>query len=304
MNRLILLFLALGTGTTGYAVWNGAARQSRANIQSLARQQLAATNDLACAQDTLAALRTEVRSKQDQLRAASRHADFSPEMMAILNGDNKRGQLKGWADLRQALSLGWDASPDYVLVNKQAIKDVWFNKLWSDGKLSSDSIQLLNLTSDEQTAVKAVFDQVRAAGQWLNVKNTTPVGDSAIAAQLTLVPPDPDFQTAQSNAFTAGITAAIGAERAELFLKDAWREFSNNLSPQQPEVMTLRWVQNDGQPDLICEESSGGKNVSTMPVRYAHYPAFPLLKLFPHGGWQEMAQSMNFQLPPSFNPQN
>lgn len=302
MNKLILLTLAIGAGTTGYALWNGAARQSRANLQVLVRQQQAATDDLARAQETLAALRREVRSKQDQLRAAGRHADVSPEIMAILNGDNKPGQLKGWAELRQELGLGWDASPDYVLVNKRALKDVWFNKLNLNGRLTSDSIQLLNLTSDEQTAMKAVLDQARA-GQWLNVKNTTPAGDSAIAAQLTLTPPDPEFQAAQSNAFTAGITAAIGPERADLFLQDAWREFLNDLSPQQAETMTLRWVQNDGQSDLNCEISSG-QNVSTSPVRYGNYPAFPILKLFPHGGWQEMAQSMNFQLPATFNPAN
>lgn len=302
MNKLILLILAIGTGSGGYEVCNQAVRQSRVNIQAVARQCQAATNDLARAQVTLAALRTDVRSKQEQLRAAGRHANVSPEMMTILNVDNKPGQLKGWADLRQELSLGWDASPDYVLVSKRAIKEVWFNKLNLNGRLTSDSIQLLNLTSDEQAAMRAVLDQVRA-GQWLNVKNTTPVGDSAIAAQLTIVPPDPEFQAAQSNAFTAGVSAAIGSDRAELFLKDAWREYVNNLSPQQTEVMTLRWVQKDGQPDLVCEVSSG-QNISTMPVRYAVYPAFPVLKLYPRGGWQEMAQSMNFQLPPSFMPAN
>lgn len=304
MNKLILLILALGVGTTGYAIWNVAARQSQADIQALGRQQRAVTKNLARAQETLTTLHSDVRNKQDQIRAAGRHADITPEMMAILNGDNKSEHLKGWAELRQELSLGWDASPDYVLVNKRALKDIWFNKLDRNGHLTSDSIQLLNLTSDEQTAMRAVLDQLRA-GQWLNVKNTTPAGDSTIAAQLTLVPPDPEFQAAQSNAFTAGVTAAIGSERADLFLKDAWREFIGGLSvQQQSEVMTLRWVQTDGQPDLVCEVSGGGQNVSTMPVRYAHYPAFPLLKLFPHGGWQEMAQSMSFQLPASFNPGN
>jgi hypothetical protein len=298
---LILLILAIGAGTAGYAVCHQAARQSRANIRALARQRETAANDLARAQDALAALRAEAQGKQDELRSAGRHPNISPEMMAILNGDNKPGQLKGWADLRQELSLGWDASPDYVLVSKQAIKDVWFNKLQYGGKLSSDSVQLLSLTSDEQAAVKAVLDRVRT-GQWLNVKNTTPAGDGNIAAQLTLVPPDPEFQAGQSNTFTAGITEAIGPERAGLFLPDAWREFLSDLSPQQAETMTLRWVQKDGRPDLNCEVSSG-QNVSTIPVRYGFYPAFPLLKLF-SGGWQEMAQSMNFRLPPNFKPEN
>lgn len=307
MTKLILLLLAIGAGTTGYAVYNHAAGQSRANLQELAHQWQTVSNDLARAQDILPPLAFEVQDKRDQLRAASRHGNISPEMMAVLNGNNAPDRLKskGWAELRQELGIGWDASPDYVLVEKRAVKDIWFDKLWHDGKLSSDSIQLLNLTPDEQTAIKAVMDQVRGAGQWLNVKNTTPAGNSEIAAQLTLEPPDPDFQTAQSNAFAAGITAAIGPERAGMFLRDAWRNFLSSLSvQQQPDVLTLRWVQNNGQPDLICDEASNGQNILTMPVRYAHYPAFPLLKLFPHGGWQEMAQSMNFQLPPGFQPAN
>ena len=301
MNKLMLLILAIGTGSTGYAFWHGAEQQSRANILQLDRQCQAATNDLARTQDTLATLQAEVQDKKDRLHALNQHGNISPEMMAILDGASDLKSLKGWADLRQELAIGWDASPEYVLVNKQALKDVWFNKISRGGTLSGDSVQLLNLTPEEQAAVKAVLDQVRT-GEWLNVKNTTPGGDSNIAAQLTLTPPDPEFQAGKSNAFTAGITAAIGPERAGLFLADAWREFSSDLSPQQTEVMTLRWVQTDGQPDLICEETRG-QNVSTMPVRYAHYPAFPLLKLFP-GGWQAVAQSMNFELPPNFQRVN
>jgi hypothetical protein len=298
MNKLILLVLAIGAGTTGYAVWNQAARQSQANLQELAQQGESASNDLARAQDSLAALRSEVHSKEDQLSAASRHGNISLEMMAVLNDLKTPKQSKGWAELRQELGLGWDASPDYVLVEKRALQYVWFNRLMGDGKLSGDSVELLNLTSQEQAAIKAVLDQARS-GQWLNVKNTTPSGDSTIAAQLTLTPPDPEFEAGVSNTFTAGITAAIGPERAELFLQSAWWEFSNGLSPRQAAVMTLRWVDKDGQPDLICEEASGGKITSTMPVRYATYPAFPVLKLYSYG-WEEMARSMNFQLPPSF----
>src|SRR5260370_1368192 len=180
MTKLILLVLAIGAGTAGFAVCNQAAPQSQANNQGLPRHGHAPTNELGRAHDTLAALRAEVQHKQDELRSANRHANISPEMMAILNGDNKPGQLKGWADLRQELSPGWDASPDYVLVNKRALKDVWFNKLQYGGKLSSDSAQLLNLTSDEQAAVKAVLDRART-GQWLNVKNTTAAGDHPIS---------------------------------------------------------------------------------------------------------------------------
>jgi hypothetical protein len=58
----------------------------------------------------------------------------------------------------------------------------------------------------------------------------------------------------------------------------------------------------DGQPDLVCEIREGNQ-VSSDPVRYANYPNFPILELFP-GGWQAMAKAMNFDLPPPFFPAN
>jgi hypothetical protein len=306
MSKLILLVLAITLGASGYGLWQGNVQQTRAETRRLAEQWRTATNDLAAGQAALAALQTETQARQERLRQARRHGNISPEMMAILNGSAKREQeqeqREGWADLRQALNLGWDASPDYVLVSKPAINDLWFNKLNFDGTLSHDSVELLNLTQEEQAALKDLLARLRA-GPWLKAQDTTG-GDESVVARLTLDPPDPEFLAAQSNAFTAGIAAAIGPERASFFLKDAWREFSHDLAPSEPMVMTLRQVQSpDGQPDLICEESNGDRITSSMPVRYAHYPAFPVLKLFP-GGWQAMAQAMNFELPPNFKQVN
>jgi hypothetical protein len=134
----------------------------------------------------------------------------------------------------------------------------------------------------------------------LNIERTPPSGD--IVAQYTVSPPDPAFEQGQSNNFSADITAAIGADRASLFLPQAWQQFISDLAPTVPETMTIRQTVVDGQPDLICEVTQGG-NVSSSPVRYAQYPAFPVLKLFV-GGWQALAQSEGIDLPPSFSGQS
>lgn len=295
MNKLLLIFVTVCAGSTGFTLLHRDEARAKATVAGFVKTLDSASNDLSSTQETVSALQAEVQAKQERLREARQYPNISPEMLAILEGKKGGGNSKGWAELRQQLGIGWDSSPDYVLVNKQVIKDVWYNKLLGDGKLSDDSVSLLGLSPEEQTAVKAALAQARE-GQWLNVTSTSPGGD--IVAQLTISPPDPSFEAGQSNAFSEAISLAIGPERAKLFLPDAWREFSSSFAPREPETMTIRQTEINGQPDLVCEEMRGS-NVSTMPVRYARYPAFPVLKLYP-GGWQELAQAFNFSLPPSF----
>jgi len=297
MSKLFFLLIAVCIGSTGFMVSRHDARRARAASTMLTKQLQSVTNDFSSLQSELSVLQDEVGAKQKRLREARQYPNISPEMLEILEGKSDGLGSKGWAELREQLGIGWNSSPDYVLVNKQAIKDVWYNKLLYGGTLSQDSIRLLNLSPKEESAIKAALAQARE-GQWMNVKTTSPGGD--IVAQLTIPPPDPEFEEAQSNAFSAAINLAIGSERAKLFQPDAWREFLSDVAPSETEMMTIRQTEVDGQPDLVCELVQG-TNVSTSPVRYAMYPAFPVLKLFP-GGWQAMAQAMNFNLPPGFMP--
>lgn len=297
MNRLVLAFIAACVGVAGFALFYQRAGKSEVATATIVRRWQSATNDLGVTQEAILSLRAEIQEKQERLRQVNRYPNVSSEMLKLLEGNKFRGQARAWAELRQQLGIGWDTSPDYVLVSKQAIRGVWFNKLLYDGSLSDDVAKLLSFSPDEQKAVRAALAAARE-GQWLNVTSTPPSGD--IVAQYTIVPPDPAFASGQSNAFAADITAAIGPERASFFLPDAWRELVSDLAPSEAETMVIRQTNVDGQPDLV-EEETHGTNVSTMPVRYAHYPAFPVLKLFP-GGWQAMSKALGFELPPSFLP--
>jgi hypothetical protein len=297
MKRLVLALMAVCMGVAGFALFYHRTGKFSAATAMVVEHLQSATNDLGATQEAVSLLRTEIRDKRDRLRQFNRYPNISPEMLEILEGNKSRGHARAWAELRQQLGIGWDTSPDYVLVNKQAIRDVWFNKLSYDGTLSDDSAKLLSLSPEEQKAVRAALAAARQ-GQWLNASSTPPGGD--IVAQYTIVPPDPAFVAGQSNAFVANITTAIGTERAGYFLHDAWRELTSDLAPSEAKTMTLRQTNVDGQPDLICEVTQGAK-VSTMPVRYATYPNFPVMELFP-GGWQAMAQTVGFKLPPSFMP--
>ncbi|MGA2246045.1 MAG: hypothetical protein ABSH48_13680 [Verrucomicrobiota bacterium] len=299
MNRLLFALLAAGVGVAGYRFFCHRAGNSSAAIVAVVGRWQSATNALAVTEEAVSSLRDQIEEQRARLRQVDQYPNISPEMLEILEGNQSRGHARAWAELRLQLGIGWDTSPDYVLVNKQAIRDVWFNKLLYGGTLSDDAVQLLSLSLDEQKAIRSALSAA-LAGQWLNVTTIPPSAD--VVAQYTIEPPDPAFVTAQSNAFTANITAAIGAERAGFFQPDAWRELISGLAPSEAETMTLRQTDVDGQPDLVCEVTQGA-NVSTIPVRYGTYPAFPILKLFP-GGWQAMAQAAGFELPPNFLPAN
>ena len=98
----------------------------------------------------------------------------------------------------------------------------------------------------------------------------------------------------------ADVAAAVGQERADMLLPDAWRELRSGLAPAKPETMTIRRAMVDGEPDLICEMKRGDiLSDSTSPVRYAHYPSAWFLTLFP-GGWKALAEREGFELPQSF----
>jgi hypothetical protein len=296
MNKLLFSFLAACIGALGFALFHRNAEQNRNAADAVEAQSQAEANDLGKMQDMTASLRDEVQSKKKRLRQAQSHSDISPEMLLFLEGHTDNLTLAAWAKLRQELGLGWDSSPSDVLVSKQAIKKLDYVKLQIDAALSDTAVELLALTADEQSAIKQAIQQARE-GQWLNVQRGQPGGD--IVAQYTIQPPDPAFMQSQSNNFAANIASAVGPERAGFLLPQAWREFVNGLTPNETETMTIRQVEVNGQPDLMCEVKQGD-SLSTSPVRYAQYPAFPVLELFRPRGWETLAQMEGFTLPPSF----
>ena len=292
--------LAVCIGVAGYALFHRRAEASGIMVVTAAGQLQSATNELAATEEAIASLHDQIQNKREWLRQASPPSNITPELLELLESRDFRGHDRAWAQLREQLGIGWDASPDYVLVSKQAIKDVWYDKLkYAGSTVSDDSVNLLNLSPEEKSAVKAALARAME-GQWTHVENTPPAGD--VVAEITIVPPDPAFDAAASNAFTADIISIIGDDRASLFLNDAWRELRGDLAPSQPKTLTIRQTTTDGQADLVCEIKEGDQ-VSTAPVRYGNYPNFPVMQLFP-GGWQAMANTMNFDLPPSFFPPN
>lgn len=296
MNKLLLIFLAFCAGASGLSAFRPAIRQARAETARNERELEASRNELQEKQQKSAALRSEVLAKKDRLQLEIRQQNLSPALFSLMDGDLARGTPMAWAELRQALGIGWDCSDQYVLVSKRVLKHLDYSKLLSSVRASDTASDILGLTPDEQASIRTVLQRARE-GQWLRIERGEPGGD--VLAQYTVPSPDPAFEQSASNNFFAGIIAALGQERADLVLPEAWREFKSGLAPSQPETMTIRRTTVEGEPDLICEMKSGSRVVDTSPVRYARYPSSWFLTLFP-GGWQTLADREGFELPPRF----
>ncbi len=294
MNRLSLGLLAVCAGVVGFTWFQRSAQPTRAAMAVRESQWQAASNRLAAAQEAAEALRREVDGKKERLRQAGRHPGLSPELLPLLERDGSGGSLAAWAELRQRLGLGWDSSPDYVLVSKPALKQVQYQRVIGGGGLTDTASNLLALSPDEQSAIRAALHKAREAA-WAGVQRTEPTGD--IVAQYTFPSLDSAAGQTLSNSFAAEVVAAMGPERAGFFLPNAWGDLKGQLAVYQgTETMTIRQTTVDGEPDLICEMKYGDK-VDVSPIRYARYPYGPILTYFP-GGWDTVAKLEGFTLPP------
>jgi hypothetical protein len=298
MNKFLLASLAVLLAATGVSALRRDTRLIRSGTLKEEDQWQAGTNALADSEAAIETLRGEVRDKKNRLKESMSHPQMSPDLLRLLEGETRRN-LAAWAELRRQLGIGWDASPDYVLVNKAALKDLQYEELRYQRRPSELTSDLLGLSPAEQSSLAAAIQRVRE-GPWGEVQRSEPSGD--IVAQYTVQPPDPEAELSVSNHFVADIAAAVGQERADLFLPDAWRELSANMAPRQTQTITIRRSVTDGEPDLVCEIREGGK-VSVSPVRYATIPMYPagwFINMFP-GLWQDMAKRENFELPAKFH---
>ncbi len=295
MSRFLLIFAAVCVGLMGFGWLRRAVRRTHA-ATAIAEQQWAyATNGLALAQAGTEELRRKVQDQRRQLHEALSHPEISPELLALLESRGFKGSALAWTQLRQELGLGWDCSPDYVLVSKRVLPSLEYSRLLSGERASDTACDLLAISAAEKTALRSTLQHMRE-GQWLNLQRAEPGGD--VVAQYTMPPPDPALDQTVSNNFFAAVTSILGQDRADLFSSAAWRELRSDLAPREAETLTIRQTVVDGEPDLVWEMKRGGQTWSD-PVRYARYPGSWFLKVFP-GGWKALAEREGFELPARF----
>jgi hypothetical protein len=289
MTKPIFLFLSLCVGSIGFGALHRATNQIRTAASIRHEPCQAASNGLAATRTVMLAVQAEVLDKRNLLLQARRHPALSPELLLLLERDGFTGHSAAWAELRQQLGIGWDTSPDYVLVRKQVLKQLDSPRLWASHS-SDATCGLLGLSPAEQSAVEAVLGRIRGERS-LTVRRAEPRGD--VVAQYTMPAVDPSFEQTLSNRFTAEITSVVGPERADFLLPLAWWELESDLAPPAAKTMIIRKTLVNGEPDLICEGDG-----FLGPVRYGRYPFGWFLTLFPEG-WKALAEEEGFELPPN-----
>ena len=184
MNKLVSAALVLGAGVLALVLLWQRTEQARAAAVQRRTQWEAATNRLAATQAWLAALRREVAGQRDRLRFASATLGLTPALMqALLAGASNNAALVS-PELRQKLGLGWDASPEYVLVGKPIVKGLEYQRIISAAKATETARSLLALSSEEQAGLNEALERTRNAAR-VRIQRSEPQGD--IVAQYTAV---------------------------------------------------------------------------------------------------------------------
>jgi len=296
MNKFLLLFGFACAGAFGFSVFHRQALRAHSVALVTAQQSLVIKGELEQATARLVGLRTEVQGKKSRLADALPQSGLSPELVRLLEGKQLRVPASALAELRQQLGLGWDSSPDYVLVNKCVLNRLDYSRLDSGKRPSNTVCQMLALSPTEKSALTAAQQRARDDWQAPAVERSEPHGD--IVAQYAVRAPVADAEQSLSNRLAADIVGAVGTERAKLLLPAAWREFRNGLSSTEAETLIVRRTDENGEPDLVWE-TNRGNNTSKGPVRYAYYPSSWFLTAFP-GGWKTLAEREGFELPAKF----
>ncbi len=303
MKKLALIQLIICLAAFGFGRLHRDTLQTQETNAAQAGELDALTRRFAEDQKTNAALRNELTAKKNHLRLSARHPEITPALLKLIENDFAKGSPDALAQLRQELGLGWNASPDYVLVSKQSLKGLDYVVLTSGTTPTGTAMDLLNLSPEEKSSLTSALERVREGWQGNSLQRTAPHDD--VLAEYTLTPPDAASVQSLSNNLTAALVGTLGQERADLVQHEAWSNFRNALGPDQIETLTIRETTVNGQPDLawqIERGPDGSKGSSSGPVRYANYPSSWFLSAFP-GGWDTLAQRENFQLPATFRKQ-
>ena len=296
MNKFLLILGFACACIFGFSVFHLQATRAHSVALTATRQHLGITAQLEQARARLIGLRADVQEKKSRLADALPQSGLSPEFVRFLEGKQLRASTAALAELRQQLGIGWESSPDYVLVNKCVLSQLDFSRLDFGKRPTDTACQLLGLSAPEQEALSATLQRARDDWQAPTIERTEPHGD--IVAQYSVHAPDPDAEMSLSNRLAVDLVGAVGAERAELLLPATWREFRNGLGSTEAETLIVRRTADNAESDLVWETNRGNRT-STGAVRYAYYPSTWFLTAFP-GGWKTLAEREGFELPAKF----
>jgi hypothetical protein len=298
MKRIAIAILLLTAAAFAVGSLCNTMMQTQAASAAAGMEFRQTANELAGLSQTAAALQNETAEKAKRLRAASSHPGLSSERLGFLEGNIARLPASGWKELRGQLGIGWDSSPDYVLVGKHVLKDFDLQPLNATFNGFVDPPEtVLALTPEEQAQIGAAVQDIRAS-VLTRLHRSEPSGE--IVASYTIPPVDPMLEQSLSNRFSARIASIVGPDRADFFADRCWRNIRKGIGPEGPHAasFTIRRSITEGEPRFTYEIMDVEAR-SAGEVRFAYYPSEWFCFLF-QGGWQAIAQSEGFELPTNF----
>lgn len=303
MNKILLAFIFLGAGA-------GAFQSARQHVTRLTQKAQAAseswqicTQQLAVAQSEHAALAERIGELKQTLAQARPGAGNTlwPALQT-----NRADRLPAALRRRALSELGfnWQSSPDYVVVTKQAVRDVQMAAV-RNGKFTDVAAAVLALTPEERGQVETAIEQVRTDFQgWVlaHIERTEPTTE--VLAHYTL-PKDPAMSQSISNRFNTTVLGALGRERTELILPTAqgWMKSIGLYDcDAKPMMMAVKRSPTGNERRLMVEVSSpdqkGGPRLMDLVNQIGEFVPFPraFRTLFPNG-WADVASREGFELP-------
>ena len=307
MNKILLVLSILGAGAGAFV----STRQSTGQLQheaNAAREAwLAQTQLVAVAQNDQASLTGHIR--QMKLTLAQPQAVEEILLWSAVQ-TNRAGHLA--PELREPLleelGFNWQSSPDYIVVSKETVREIWqvnwMQKVIEDRKLTDLAAAVFALTADERGQVDAALQRANADSRdWAlaHIERGEPQND--VVAQYTM-PGDPAMAKSIHDNFTNAVLQALGRERAELITAEAWRHGVKGTPPDRPATLIIRrYMAGNEQRLKVQRRSPNGATPSPDLWRGPNYGViFPdvFRAVFPEG-WDDVAKREGFELPE--NPQ-
>jgi hypothetical protein len=302
MNRILLASIILSASTGGFLIAHQSAAQLQREAQSLHDAWLVQTQRVGAAQTERASLTERVRDLKQtlaQLPAATENTLWSA--LQTSRADRLPAELQ--ERLREELGFNWRNSEDYILVSKDAVRQLQM-EIFRGDILNDTAATVLALTSEERDRIEAALQRVRTDFRdWAlgHVERGEPTDD--VVARYSL-PSDPAMSESISNNFASALATALGRERMELIQNSArsWMIRVGFLeeSRELPVTISVKRYLDKGEPRLQAQvlhhATTGG---SDRPVDITKRSSFPAAfrAVFPNG-WADIAEREGFELPP------
>lgn len=304
MKRLILAITILATATACFlALSSGVAgvKQRIRVTQNLRNEEQQRLAELQPEQGRLVA---ELHDLQADPATQAPPLVMQPALAEFLSTNEiKNASSEMQEKILAALGPGSISSASYLFVTKDALRNSRLNPLKSfpnSAKLTDSVRGVLSITADEQPAVETAFaNAFERVASWAKA-NLQRDGPSNNMVVRYTIPVDQSFERASTEKLFSEIKAAIGEERSQLLENDFQhnRVYEDGAIGSRTNILEIHHISRP--PGLGYRagwkwENSEAINTNPEPITTNRFPAAFYL-VFP-GGWGEIAEKENFELP-------